>query len=158
MHVRGLRRFCSVLGGKRQEYVDISTLANAEMDKIGQIRRTAKWRRSRNKIPLQAELLPAACILPRYLSHFDASSVHLIGPDPRSSQAMALPPSQRFCSSSAVKGAFAPCPPGIDCAWANVVNPNKANTIVKNFRMKAPVANITIFNMTCFYILIKYMQ
>jgi hypothetical protein len=83
MHVRGLRRFCSVLGGKPQGYVNISRLANAEMDKIGQIRRTSKWRRSQNKILLQAEILPAACILPRYLSHFDASNVDLIAPDPR---------------------------------------------------------------------------
>jgi hypothetical protein len=83
MHVRGLRRFCSVLGGRPQGYVDISRHANAEMDKIGQIRRTSKWRRSRDKIHLQAELLPAARILPRYLSHFDASNVHLIGSDPK---------------------------------------------------------------------------
>jgi len=36
-HVRGLKRFCSALGGKAQEYVDISRLADDAMDKIGQI-------------------------------------------------------------------------------------------------------------------------
>jgi len=32
-----LKRFCSVRGGKAQEYVDISRLADDAMDKIGQI-------------------------------------------------------------------------------------------------------------------------
>jgi hypothetical protein len=36
-----------------------------------------------SKMPLQAELLPAAAILLRYLCHFDAAKVDLIGPDPR---------------------------------------------------------------------------
>jgi hypothetical protein len=44
-----------VQGGKRQEYVDISTLANAAMGKMGQILRTPKWLRSRSEMPLQAE-------------------------------------------------------------------------------------------------------
>jgi hypothetical protein len=34
-------------------------------------------------MPLQAELLPAADIFLRYLCHFDAAKVDLIGPDPR---------------------------------------------------------------------------
>ena len=33
-------------------------------------------------MPLQAELLPAAAIFLRYLGHFDAAKVDLIGPDP----------------------------------------------------------------------------
>jgi very-short-patch-repair endonuclease len=33
-------------------------------------------------MPFQAELLPAADILLRYLCHFDAAKVDLIGPDP----------------------------------------------------------------------------
>ncbi|HJS13269.1 hypothetical protein, partial [Sphingopyxis sp.] len=37
LRVRGLKRFCSVRGGKAQEYVDISRLADEAMDKIGQI-------------------------------------------------------------------------------------------------------------------------
>jgi hypothetical protein len=37
------------------EYVDILELANEAMDKMGQIRRTPKWLRSRNKMPLQTE-------------------------------------------------------------------------------------------------------
>jgi hypothetical protein len=53
------------------------------MDKMGQIQRTPKWLRSRNKMPLQAERLPAAYILLRYLCHFDAAMVHLSGPDPK---------------------------------------------------------------------------
>jgi len=52
------------------------------MNKMGQIRGTPKWLRSRNKMPLQAELLPAADIFLRYLCHFDAAKVDLIGPDP----------------------------------------------------------------------------
>jgi hypothetical protein len=44
-----------VQGGKRQEYVDISTLANVAMDKMGQIRRTPKWLRSQSEMTLQAE-------------------------------------------------------------------------------------------------------
>jgi hypothetical protein len=34
-------------------------------------------------MPLQAELLPAAAILLRYLCHFDAAKVDLSGPDPK---------------------------------------------------------------------------
>jgi hypothetical protein len=37
MYIRGLRQFCSVLGGEPQGYVDVSRLAKAEMDKIGKI-------------------------------------------------------------------------------------------------------------------------
>jgi hypothetical protein len=59
-----------------------SKLANAAMDKMGQIRRTSKWLRSQSKMPLQAEYLPAADILLRYLCHFDAAKVDLVGPDP----------------------------------------------------------------------------
>src|SRR3546814_11990110 len=44
MHVRGLKRFCSVRGGKAQEYVDISRLADDAMGKIGQIRLPLIWR------------------------------------------------------------------------------------------------------------------
>jgi hypothetical protein len=44
-----------VQGGKQQEYVDISMLANAAMDKMGQIRRTSKWLRSEGKMPLPVE-------------------------------------------------------------------------------------------------------
>ena len=43
MHLRGLKQFRSVRGGKVREYVDISSLANEAMDEIGQIRRTSKW-------------------------------------------------------------------------------------------------------------------
>jgi hypothetical protein len=36
-----------------------------------------------SKMPLQAELLPAADIFLRYLCHFDAAKVDLSGPDPK---------------------------------------------------------------------------
>ena len=65
------------------EYDNISRLANAAMDKIGQIRRTPKWLRSRNKMPLPVVRLPAAVIFLRDLRHFDASKADLTGPDPR---------------------------------------------------------------------------
>jgi hypothetical protein len=55
MRLRGLKQFRSVRGGKAREYVDISRLANDAMDEIGQILRTPKWLRSRNKIPLPVE-------------------------------------------------------------------------------------------------------
>jgi hypothetical protein len=73
-----------VQGGNRQEYVNISRIANAAMDKIGQIHRTVKWLRSQSKMPLQAGKLPAAIIFLRYLCHFTASNAYLIGPDPSS--------------------------------------------------------------------------
>ena len=71
-------------GGKPMEYHYISTFTNAAMDKIGQIRRTSKWLRSRNKMPLQVVRLPAAVIFLRDLRHFDASKADLTGPDPSS--------------------------------------------------------------------------
>jgi len=40
MRARGLRPFCSVQDGERREYVDISTLANTALDKMGEIRWT----------------------------------------------------------------------------------------------------------------------
>src|SRR3546814_14499798 len=43
VRVRGLKRFCSVRGGKAQEYVDISRLADDAMDKIGQIPLPLIW-------------------------------------------------------------------------------------------------------------------
>ena len=42
MRLRGLEQFCSVQGGRAREYVDISSLANVAMDKIGQILKDAK--------------------------------------------------------------------------------------------------------------------
>jgi hypothetical protein len=72
-----------VLGGKGQEYEHISSLANAAMNKIGQIRRTAKWHRYRAQIPLNIGKLCPAGIYARYLCHFAASNVYLTGPDPK---------------------------------------------------------------------------
>src|SRR3546814_17824051 len=43
LRVVGLKRFCSVRGGKAQEYVDISRLADDAMDKIGQISLPLIW-------------------------------------------------------------------------------------------------------------------
>jgi hypothetical protein len=55
MYHRGLRPYCSVQGGKLGLSGSKSKLANADMDNMGQIRRTPKWLRSQSKMPLQAE-------------------------------------------------------------------------------------------------------
>jgi hypothetical protein len=57
MHAQGLRPICSVQGGNRREYAEISTRANAAMGKTDQIRKTSKWLCSRSEMPLPAELL-----------------------------------------------------------------------------------------------------
>jgi hypothetical protein len=44
------------------------------MGKMGQIRRTPKWLRSRSEMPLPVEQLSTADISLRYLRHFDASA------------------------------------------------------------------------------------
>jgi hypothetical protein len=78
-----LQQFGAVQGGKAQEYVDISSLSDAAMDQIGQIRRTTKWLPSQPEIPLKIEPLSPSDISGRYVRHFVASMVHLIGPDPK---------------------------------------------------------------------------
>ncbi len=60
----------------------MSRLANDALGKFDQILRTAKWLRFRNKMHLQSEPHFAACIFPRYLCHFDASTAYLVGLDP----------------------------------------------------------------------------
>jgi hypothetical protein len=82
MYNRGLQQFCSEQGGKAQEYVDISSLSDAAMSQIGQIRRTAKWLPSQPEMSLKIEPLSPSDISGRYVRHFVASKVHLIGPDP----------------------------------------------------------------------------
>jgi hypothetical protein len=79
--------FVQCKAAKRRLSGSKSSFANVAMDKMGQIRRTSKWLRSQSKMPLQAELLPAAAISLRYLCHFDAAKVDLIGPDPNTTLA-----------------------------------------------------------------------
>ncbi|PKP86994.1 MAG: hypothetical protein CVT78_07520 [Alphaproteobacteria bacterium HGW-Alphaproteobacteria-17] len=43
---------------------------------------TPKWLRSRPRAVLRVAMLPAAPAQARYLRHFDASNVQLMGPDP----------------------------------------------------------------------------
>src|SRR3546814_3581097 len=44
---------------------------------------TPKWLRSRARAALRVAMLPAAATRTRYLRHFDASNVQLVGPDPK---------------------------------------------------------------------------
>jgi hypothetical protein len=91
MHYRGLKQFCSVPGKEPQGYEYISRFFDAALDKIGQILRTAKWLPSRAQMRLNLEPLGSARIYTRYVCHFDASIVHLMGPDPRVRQTPAPP-------------------------------------------------------------------
>jgi hypothetical protein len=84
MHYRGLKQFCSVPGKEPQGYEYISRFFDAALDKIGQILRTSKWLPSRAQMRLNLEPLGSARLYVRYVCHFDASIVHLMGPDPRS--------------------------------------------------------------------------
>jgi hypothetical protein len=77
-----LKQFGPVQGGKAQEYVDISSLSDAAMDQIGQIRRTTKWLPSQPEISLKIEPLSPSDISGRYVRHFDASKAYLMGPEP----------------------------------------------------------------------------
>ncbi|MBC8794156.1 MAG: hypothetical protein C6Y20_21395, partial [Tagaea sp. CACIAM 22H2] len=43
---------------------------------------TPKWLRSQARAALRVAMLPAAPARTRYLRHFDASNVELMGPDP----------------------------------------------------------------------------
>ncbi|WP_228383668.1 hypothetical protein [Sphingopyxis fribergensis] len=79
---RGLKRFCSGRGGKAQEYVDISRLADEAMGKIASnLEGTSKWLRSRARATLRVAMLLAAATRTRYLCHFDASNVQLVDAD-----------------------------------------------------------------------------
>src|SRR5690606_30437268 len=53
---------------------------------------TSKWLRSRARAALRVAMLPAASARTRYLRHFDASNVELMGPDPKHSSPPNHPP------------------------------------------------------------------
>ena len=88
MHHRGVKRpsdlthIVHICVGKLGLRTTKSGAYRLALNNMGQIRGTPKWLRSRSKMPLQAESLPAADIFLRYLCHFDAAKVDLSGPDP----------------------------------------------------------------------------